>query len=200
MIGRQSEAGFTLVELMVSLLIFGMLSAAGVALLSFSVRAQESAEERLGDLAGIRRLGALLTSDLAQAAPRPFRDEAGRTRPAFAGTSGDGSEPVLRFVRGGWENHDGSGRSALQKVEYRLRNGRLERVAFRHVDGGAATAPAALVEDLRSLRLRYRDNDGAWRDRWDPTRVTALPRAVEIVLETDGGAPIRHVFLTGTRA
>jgi general secretion pathway protein J len=53
--GRIKEAGFTLVELMVSLMIFGMLSAAGVALLSFSVRAQEAAESRLGDLAQLRR-------------------------------------------------------------------------------------------------------------------------------------------------
>ena len=39
--------GFTLVEMLVSLLIFAMLAAAGVTLLSFSVRAQDVAETRL---------------------------------------------------------------------------------------------------------------------------------------------------------
>ena len=85
--GRTS--GFTLVELLVSLFIFGMLSAAGVVLLSFSVRAQEAADARLGDLADFRRAGALLAGDLAQAAPRLARDGAGRARPALEGNSGE---------------------------------------------------------------------------------------------------------------
>ena len=49
---RDQESGFTLVELMVALVIFAMLSAAGVALLSFSVRAQAAAvEERFARFA-----------------------------------------------------------------------------------------------------------------------------------------------------
>lgn len=44
---RFAEHGFTLVEVMISLLIFGLLAAAGVALLSFSVRAQGLTGARL---------------------------------------------------------------------------------------------------------------------------------------------------------
>ena len=187
--------GFTLVELLVSLVIFGMLSAAGVALLSFSVRAQDAADEGLGKLAELRRAGALLTGDLAQAAPRIWRDEAGTARPAFAG--GTGQDPILfSLVRRGWENLDDSGRSSLQRVHYRLSEGRLQRVAYPFVDGASAMEPVTLVSGVRGLRLRYRDKDGAWRERWNPARPTSLPVAVEMVIENDGG-PTRQLFMVG---
>jgi general secretion pathway protein J len=75
LVGRND--GFTLVELLVALTIFAMLAATGVTLLSFSVRTQEAAGERLDRLAEIRRAGALLTSDLAQAAPRDLPGRGG---------------------------------------------------------------------------------------------------------------------------
>ena len=52
--------GFTLVELVVSLFIFALISAAGVSLLGYSVDAQASAGKRLDEVAAIRRVGALL--------------------------------------------------------------------------------------------------------------------------------------------
>jgi general secretion pathway protein J len=189
--------GFTLIELLVALTIFGMLAAAGVGLLSFSVRAQEVADERLDRLAELRRAGALLTADLAQAAPRPHRDEAGAARPAFEGTSGQGDRLLLSLVRRGWDNPEEASRSTLQKVQYRLSGGRLERVGHLHVDGAPALAPLAVVTGVRTLRLRYRDREGNWRDRWDPTQPTQLPLAVELVIDTEAGGRLRQLFLVG---
>jgi general secretion pathway protein J len=195
---KGNEAGFTLVELLVALTIFALLSAAGVTLLSFSVRAQEAADERLTRLAEIRRAGALLTSDLAQAAPRLSRDEAGAARGAFMGGSGQGDVVLLSLVRRGWENLDGAGRPSLQKVQYRWAAGQLERVAFRFVDGSPPLEPVAMVKGVRQLRLRYRDREGAWRDRWDPTQPSQIPFAVEMVIETEASGSIRQLFLVGT--
>ena len=191
------DAGFTLVELLVALTIFGLLSAAGVGLLSFSVRAQEVAGERLDRLAELRRAGALLTADLAQAAPRVHRAGAGAVRPAFEGTSGQGDVLLLSLIRGGWDNPDNVNRSSLQKVQYRLGQGRLERIGYAHVDGGAALPPVPVMTDVRTARLRYRDRNGNWRDRWDPTQPSQLPLAVELVIETEAGGRTRQLFLVG---
>lgn len=193
----RSEQGFTLVELLVSLLIFGMLSAAGVALLTFSVRAQDLADERLDQLAGFRRFGAILTSDLAQAAARVSRDEAGVTRAAFSGASGETEGASLLFVRRGWENLDGTPRPSLQKVQYRLRQGRLERIGYRYVDGAPEMDAAPLIENVRSLRLRYRGRKGEWRERWDPAQIAEMPTALEIVIDIEGSGTIRQLFLIG---
>lgn len=185
--------GFTLVEMLVALSIFGMLAAGGVALLSFSVRAQEAADVRLDSAGKVRRLGALLGADLAQAAARPWRDEAGRAHSAFTGDSSGFS-----LVRGGWDNPGDAPRPSLQRVEYRLAEGRLERTAWPMVDGAEAMAPAAVAEGVRSMRVRYRDRLGHWQATWAPTRAAELPVAVEIVLEIEGKGAVRQLFLAGT--
>jgi general secretion pathway protein J len=197
---RHPEQGFTLVELLVSLVIFSMLSAAGVALLSFSVRAQDIAGERLEQIGDFRRFSALATSDFAQAAQRISRDESGALRPAFVGGTGQAEPVSVTLVRRGWENVDGSNRSSLQKVQYRLQGDRLERVAYRFVDGSAPLDAVTLVDGVRSLRLRYRDPNGDWRERWDPTRPTDMPVAVEMVLDVERGGSVRQLFLVGTGA
>lgn len=191
------EQGFTLVELLVALLIFGMIAAAGVALLSFSVRAQDMADARLDDVAAMRRAGALLTGDLAQAAPRIVRDEAGAVQPAFVGGTGAEGDIALALVRRGWDNPEGAGRPSLQKVGYRLTGDRLERIAYRYLDGAAPMEPVTVLEGVETLSLRYRDPEGEWRERWDPTQITDLPRAVEMVVDVRDGGPVRQLFLVG---
>ena len=189
------ERGFTLVELLVALTIFGMLAAAGVALLSFSVTAQAASGEKLDAIASVRRVSAVLTSDLAQALPRIARNEAGDRQPAFTGNDGS-DELLMGFVRGGWSNLDDQPRSTLQKIEYRLVEGRLERRAFPMVDGAAPAEPAVLADNVESLALRYR-TDEDWRERWDPQKPELMPLAVELVITRRGEAPLRQVFLVG---
>lgn len=196
MSGRRPQAGFTLVEMLIALTIFGMLTAGGVALLSFSVRTQEMAERQLDTLAAIRRAGALLTADLAQAAPRTWRDGAGRAQPAFAGSAGREAR-VLVLVRAGWDNPDELPRPSLQRVEYRLQAGRLLRVGYANVDGGGASAVTLLIEDVQQLGLRFRGPDGDWLDSWTPPDPTQLPAAVEMNVSSGRFGPIRQLFLVG---
>lgn len=193
---KRAEQGFTLAELLVALLIFGMLSAAGVALLSFSVRAQDAAGNALDDVAALRRMNALLVADLAQATPRLTRDEAGTPRAAFIG--GPGGEGIaFGLVRRGWTNWDDAPRASLQKVDYRLSGGVLERIAYPHLDGAAALEPVPLLDGVTELVLRYRSADGRWRDRWDPEVPDRLPSAVEMIVTAERQGRLRMVFLVG---
>ena len=194
---EQERNGFTLVELLVSLFIFALLSAAGVALLSFSVRAQEYAEIELGEIADLRRTGALLSADLAQAAARPWRDENGESRPAFSGANGEREGAILAFVRRGAENLEAAPRPSVQRVEYRLAGDRLERRSWTMIDGAPPRVESAMLTGVRRIRLRYRDRSGEWRERWDPTALADLPRAVEMVVDTGEAGATRMIFLTG---
>ena len=162
------RAGFTLVEMLIALTIFGMLTAAGVALLTLTVRTQETSERLLGEVGELRRLGALMTADLGQAAPRTSRDGDGRPRPAFAGSALDA---------GCWCVRGGDRRAPLQRVEYRLNGDRLERLAYRAVDGDTRAVAIALLDNVRRLRLRYRDREGGWRERLGSDRRRPCCRA-----------------------
>jgi type II secretion system protein J len=58
-------------------------------------------------------------------------------------------------------------------------------------------ASVALLDRVQSLRFRYRDPRGDWRDRWDPTDPARLPRAVEMVISLADGGTTRQLFLAG---
>lgn len=193
---RSAEHGFTLIEVMIALLIFSMLAVAGVAILSFSVRAGAATGARLDDAAALNRTLSVLAADLAQAVDRPTRDEAGTTRPAFSGEAGASAAPMLQLVRGGWSNLDAAPRPALQKVAYQVQRGALERIAYPQLDGAAPLGPAVLMTGIRDVRLRYRIA-GVWSDRWDGTAGAPLPQALELVLVRTDGTSWRALFLVG---
>lgn len=189
-------AGFTLVEMMVALLIFGMLTAGGVALLSFSVASQDYTDRQLETLGSIRRAGSLMTTDLAQATPRPWRAGDGRQQPAFIGRS-PGDTPLMVLVRAGWDNPDQLPRPSLQRVEYRLQDKRLLRVGYAAVDGGNPAAVTTLIDEVDELSLRYRDKDGLWRANWQESDPLSLPTAVELTVSSPRFGPVRQVFQVG---
>jgi general secretion pathway protein J len=182
---------------MISLMIFGLLAAAGVALLSFSVRAQSATGAKLDDVQALNRLSSALAADLAQAKIRQARNEAGDLLPAFVGETGSAMTPMLRFVRGGWSNLDAAPRPGEQKVEYRLTGGVLQRIAYPMLDGAEPLPPAAMFDHVRQVSLRYR-LDGAWSDTWQGTPVAALPQALEMRLVRDDGVEFRQLFLVGS--
>jgi general secretion pathway protein J len=196
-LGRSAEHGFTLVELMVSLLIFSLLAAAGVGLLAFSVRAQAVGAAKLADIARLNQLGSALSADLAQVRARPTRNEAGDPVPLFFGAADSGTTPMLRLVRAGWTNVDAAPRPGEQKVEYRLEGGALTRVAYPMLDGAAPGPAAAILNDVSSIKLRYR-YAGAWSDQWNGAPDRPLPDAVEMIVTRTGGTVFRELFLVGT--
>lgn len=194
---RSAENGFTLVELLVALFIFALLASAGVAILAFSVRAQAAASDRLDEIAGLGRVGAIVSADMAQVTPRATRNRQGDPLPAFDGVAVTNGDPFLSFVRTGWTNAEGAARASLQRVEYQLVDGRLERVPFAMLDGAEPITRSVLLDNIDRISVRYRvDND--WMDVWQPTRAEALPRAMELTVRRRDGVEYRQLFLIGT--
>lgn len=194
--GRRGAAteGFTLVEVMVALMIFGLIASAGVALLAFSVRAQGVTTARLDDLGGLARQSSLMAADLAQAIDRPARDDRGTRFPAFVGDAAS-----VTFVRAGWTNIDAQPRSTLQKVSYRFADGALQRIAWPMVDGAAALPAATALGNVAGVTMRYRIG-GAWSDNWTGAAGAALPQAVELSIQQRDGMVVRQLFLVGNGA
>lgn len=183
--------GFTLIEVMVALLIFSMIAAAGVALLSFSVRAQATTQARLAEVAGLARLSSALSADLAQLVDRPTRDIDGTARAAFVGEA-----DRLTFVRGGRVSYDDAPRPELQKVTWRLQGDALVRQGWPMLDGAVPGEPAAMMAGVRRVRWRYRSR-GAWSDRFAGSPTDALPQAAEVTVVRADGQAVRALFYIG---
>jgi general secretion pathway protein J len=188
MTGRTAERGFTLVEMLVSLTIFALLSAAGAGILRASVTTQSAVDERLAEASAVGRLHALLSADLGQAVLRPTRGPGGE-RPAF---SGSGSE--LELVRAGWINPDGDARSTLQRVDWQMAQDGLARVGHEALDGEDAGEPAVIGKGIRSAAFRYRSRAGEWSAAWQATPEQPLPAAVELTLARAGEAALVFVI------
>lgn len=202
--GRQGIHGFTLVEMLVAVFVFGLLSAAGVGVLASAADSRAAVAERMQRLAEFQRARAMLHADLSQAALRRVRQVDGSAaRDAFHGATAsaigaDGNSMLFGFVRRGWSNPDQQPRPSLQYVEYRLAGGTLERSTRPMLDGTAPGAPVALLHGIRATDVRYRYR-GQWSDGW-PGGTTALPEAVVLEFDLDGFGPVEQWFLLPAEA
>lgn len=198
--------GFTLLELLVALAVFAIMSIAAYSGLSnvlFTRAAVEMENRRLAmTQLAFHRLG----QDLEQVIPRSVRDEYGEPEPALRGNIQD-SEALL-FTRAGWDNPLGQPRANLQRVAYRLREGRIWRLHWDALDRGGLAEPREimLLDRVRALRLRFLDQDDAWRNDWPPPadglndpgrkpKPDLLPRAVEISLTLEDWGEITRLLL-----
>lgn len=180
--------GFTLIELVVALFIFALLATAGTALLSVSIKSQNAVVESLDRNGETGRILALFSTDLAQAVPRATRNSDGADDAAFVGRDGKSDGVILAYVRA-----DATG---IQRVEWRREGPRLVRTSKARLDGGGALRSSIMTNDVAQISLRYRYK-GEWRADWFPTRLDALPQAVELSVAQAGGQPVRALFVAG---
>lgn len=188
--------GFSLVEVLVAVVVFALLSAAGVAVLAYAVDQHGIVRERLDRVQEFQRARALLRADLGQAAPRRARRADGSVpAQALVGTAGDAvaGMPLVALVRRGWSNHDEAPRASLQYVEYRLVEQRLERRTRPAVDGAALGKPQVVLAGVHGARALYHYR-GQWLDGW-PGGADAVPAAIRLQLELDGLGDVEQWFL-----
>ena len=184
--------------MVIAVLIFGLLSLAGVAVLRSGIDIQGAATRSARADAGFMRARALIGGDLTQAVARPTRNASGGTDPAFAGGAGSAAGGFLFVaVRGGVANPGDLPRPDLQKAGYLLEDGALKRVAWPRLDGAEPGPAATILPNIARATARFRAADGTWFDGWVSPQPDRLPRAVEITLEPVGGAPVRMVFRVG---
>lgn len=185
--------GFTLVEALLALLIFGV-----IAVLAYrATSALATGEAQLsGEAARWRTLETLfirIEADFRQAIPRSVR-AGGQREPAWLGTRAPGGSAVA-FTRAGSEFTPEPG-IAGQRVAYRLRDGVLELAYWPALDHDGTMQPVVypLVSDVSSFELAYLARGGAWHDHWPLLGEDDLPRAVRLDLVLADGVRIERTF------
>jgi len=202
---RLARDGFTLIEVLVALAVFGVMSVLAYSALGSTLSSADLLAARMDRLQAIQRTLRNLGTDLMQIAPRPIRNELG-----------DGFYPALRtsvstefaieLTRSGWGNPAGLHRSTLQRTAYRIEDDELIRYHWTVLDRTFANEPVAtvLLDDVVSAQFNFLDASGAWTQVWPPPSQTGAslvasamrtrPRAVEIVLTLGDQGEIRRLL------
>ncbi|MDH3747618.1 MAG: type II secretion system minor pseudopilin GspJ [Gammaproteobacteria bacterium] len=193
--------GFTLIEVLVSLAIFGILSIMAYQALGQALFNADLLNERMDRLRSIQQTMRLLGKDLMQATPRPVRDALGGSTIASI-RSEPGTEFALEVTRGGWPNPAGLPRSTLQRATYRIEDGELLRYHWNVLDPTISNEPivTVLLDDVDSIVFNYLEPGGDWTNQWPPFGATGSPglrmrpQVVEIVLTLNDEGEIRRFF------
>lgn len=193
--------GFTLVEVLVALAVFGMLAAIAYGTMSQTLSNAEVLTERMQRLQSLQRTMRYLGEDFMQLAPRPVRADLGDDFGPALHTSFE-SNFAVELTHGGWSNPAALPRGTLQRVAYRLEEGELVRYHWTVLDRTLSNEPAgrALLDEVDSIVFRFMQDNGEWTDQWPPENRPGIlglrqrPRAVEIVLTLADTTEIRRLL------
>ena len=186
---RGSMLGFTLIEILVAMAIFAVLSALAYGTLSQIITSSEVLTARMERIQAIQRTMRLISQDFLQLSPRPVRDELGDGFGA-ALRSDFQSGYTVELTRGGWNNPMTLPRGTLQRAAYRLEEDELIRYHWRVLDRTFSNEviSVSLLDDVESIAFLFMQENGEWTDQWPPQGrqgplgLRLRPRAVQIVM------------------
>ena len=202
------QAGFTLLELLVAVAIFAVVSAMAYGGLQTVLETRDRVEaegERLGEL---QLAQGVLARDLRQHLDRPWIDAWGDRRPALGYDALD-AEPRLELITAA--GRQGPQQSVLRRIGYELEDGVLYRLGWTSLDGGeeepqtrsrlAGTTEEESRRRIEAVRFtfHYRDPDGTLQetDRWPPDAARGEAGrllALGVTLELGNGEEIPRLF------
>jgi general secretion pathway protein J len=183
--------------LLVAIAIFALMAVGAYRLLAGTISVRERGEQHESELRHLQKAEVMLQRDLLQVAMRPIRDEFGDVQPAFYLPK----ENVMEFTRRGWRNPTAELRSDLQRVRYRLENGKIWRDRWNVLDRVRMTQPASIVllDQVESFQIRvfYKNKEEiAWptlaQIQHDKATLP-LPDAVEFRIQQKNRGEIKRL-------
>jgi general secretion pathway protein J len=194
----RNTQGFTLLEVLIAISIFALMSMASYQILQGVIRSGEISKRHSNELLKIQRAMLIIEQDFTQIIARTSRNESGDNDTLSVLSVGkslfESEDEGIEFTRLGWANPlDLLPRSNLLRVRYRLFNGQLQRLYFLYPDIVAGQEPEiqTLLDDVQKLSFRFWSN--GWKKTW--TEANKLPRGIEISFTSKQFSKINRQFL-----
>ena len=171
-LARQNPHGFTLLELLVAVAIFAVLSAMAYGGLRNVIDNSQQTEIAMQRLQQVQLAMLKISRDLTQLSQRSIRDEYGNTSNYIL--TGQGDDIFIEFTRSGRRNPAEMLRSHLQRVAYKLEENTLSRLHWPQLDRTQEMLPyeSVLLEEVESAGIRFLDINNEWHEEWPPLSAT----------------------------
>lgn len=197
-----SQRGFTLLEMVVAIAIFGVIAAISYSALNNFLDARAHIKQRTERLQALQNTFVLLQQDLRFAVARPVRDNFGDAEPAFAGTTGDalvgGERLRLTTLRPAPVDMD---TQQAARVAWRLDDKELSRVTWPVLDRDLDTSEdrRRMLSGVEEISFRFFSYQGGGSltasSEWISD--TALPAGVEVTVLLDDGPAYQRILQVG---
>lgn len=188
--------GFTLIELVVVILIFSVITVLIFQSFDGLLRANQRSEENASSDLRLHKSWSILLADFIQIRARPVRDILGTKQRAYQTGLAD---YVVRFTRGGIAAH--GNQEALQRIAYSVNEiGDLKRSVWLVLDSASQdkVRTQTLVSNVQTFRVEQLNLNGDFDSLWPPLNVSmpldALPQMIQITLITKSGIRLQRIL------
>jgi general secretion pathway protein J len=188
------SAGFTLLELLVSLAVFAILSALAYGGLLSVSKNYEITRDYWQQLGQWQRGFFLIERDILQIVPRLSRNSFGEVEAPVLRKIGDNQ--IVAFTRAGLSNPAEIARGETVRVAYLLEDKKLLRRVWYYPDRVYAEAQSqqVLFDQVETVEIRFLNQEDDWQDTWGTVEPLPLPKALELTVTLKNLGEIRRLW------
>lgn len=190
----KQQRGFTLLEVLLAVAIFALVSAASVTMMQRSMTLHKAMTETSAELVTMQRLYRLMSTDIAQFINRPIRDSYGAPLPAML-QDDSGWGLAIAWTKTGRSNAIKQPRSNLQRVRYWYDGENIMRRTWQRLDRAVDSvyAEQVLLADVAVWKWRFLVGN-KWTDSLPKQLDTTQLQAMEVTIGQDEERLFRWIF------
>ena len=177
---KQKNNGFTLIEVIIALSIFAVLSVIGYKGLNSLIQTKERVAREDDKWQQLVLFFDRMELDVKQSVNRPVRGRNGDIEPAFIGhaTYAGKYEAQLIFSRFGDREQSGF-LMDTRRIAYRLNNGAVELLIWPSLDAAPTAKPEIfrVLSNVAQMTISYLTKDGRLVSAWPDSLAVSEPKA-----------------------
>jgi general secretion pathway protein J len=193
---KRQVLGFTLIEMLVALAVFSILSVMAYRALDAVLALDERSSNTLASSSAKHRAMAILLQDFLHIRPRVVRDERNDYQRAYEVNE----EYAVRFTRGGLPML-ASMPAGMQRIAYSINDdSELLRWVWPQLDSTSDVEPISqvLLTEVKEFVVAQLDGNNVFVNAWPPinedVRLNGLPKMIRITLQFEDGDKLERLI------